>query len=80
MSADKINIAIFPGSFDPFTIGHESIVRRALSMFDKVVVGIGINTTKSSYFPIEKRVQWIQRVFRGHGGKGRSENFYRTYD
>jgi pantetheine-phosphate adenylyltransferase len=63
MSSDKINIAIFPGSFDPFTIGHESIVRRALSMFDKVVVGIGINTTKSSFFPIEKRVKWIQRVF-----------------
>lgn len=69
MSSDKINIAIFPGSFDPFTIGHESIVRRALSMFDKVVVGIGINTTKSSYFPIEKRVQWIQRVFSDMQGR-----------
>ena len=56
MSADKINIAVFPGSFDPFTIGHESVVRRALSMFDKVVVGIGVNTTKTGFFPIEKRV------------------------
>jgi pantetheine-phosphate adenylyltransferase len=69
MSADKINIAIFPGSFDPFTIGHESVVRRALSMFDKVVVGIGINTTKSSYFPIEKRVKWIQTVCRDMEGR-----------
>ena len=69
MSADKINIAVFPGSFDPFTIGHESVVRRALSMFDKVVVGIGINTTKSSYFPIEKRIQWIQRVFNDMEGR-----------
>src|SRR5512133_418470 len=69
MSSDKINIAIFPGSFDPFTIGHESIVRRALSMFDKVVVGIGINTTKSSFFPIEKRVRWIERVFKDTEGR-----------
>jgi pantetheine-phosphate adenylyltransferase len=75
MSADKINIAIFPGSFDPFTIGHESVVRRALSMFDKVVVGIGINTTKSSFFPIEKRVQWIQRVFMDMEGRVEVKTF-----
>jgi pantetheine-phosphate adenylyltransferase len=75
MSVDKINIAIFPGSFDPFTIGHESIVRRALSMFDKVVVGIGINTTKSSFFPIEKRVQWIQRVFQDMEGRVEVKTF-----
>jgi pantetheine-phosphate adenylyltransferase len=75
MSSDKINIAIFPGSFDPFTIGHESVVRRALSMFDKVVVGIGINTTKSSYFPIEKRVQWIQRVFNDMEGRVEVKTF-----
>lgn len=75
MSADKISIAIFPGSFDPFTIGHESIVRRALSMFDKVVVGIGVNTTKSSFFPIEKRVQWIQRVFKDTEGRVEVKTF-----
>jgi len=69
MSIDKINIAVFPGSFDPFTIGHESVVRRALSMFDKVVIGIGTNTTKSSYFPIEKRVAWIRRVFADVGDR-----------
>jgi len=63
MSADKINIAIFPGSFDPFTIGHESVVRRALSMFDKVIIGIGVNTTKTGYFPLEKRIYWIRKVF-----------------
>lgn len=75
MSADKISIAIFPGSFDPFTIGHESIVRRALSMFDKVVVGIGVNTTKLSFFPIEKRVQWIQRVFKDTEGRVEVKTF-----
>ena len=71
MSDDKISIAVFPGSFDPFTIGHESVVRRALSMFDKVVIGIGINTTKTSFFPIEKRIEWIRKVF--DDAKGRIE-------
>ena len=56
-------IAIFPGSFDPFTIGHESIVNRALSMFDKIYVMIGYNANKKSFFPIEKRLKWINQVF-----------------
>jgi len=57
-------IAIFPGSFDPFTIGHESIVKRALPLFDKIVVMIGTNTNKSQSFPAEKRKKWIQQVFK----------------
>lgn len=56
-------IAIFPGSFDPFTIGHESIVRRAVPMFDKIYIMIGNNANKQSYFPIEKRMRWINQVF-----------------
>lgn len=56
-------IAIFPGSFDPFTIGHESIVKRALPMFDKVVIMIGYNANKKSFYPIEKRLKWIKQVF-----------------
>lgn len=56
-------IAIFPGSFDPFTIGHESIVRRAIPMFDKIVVMIGYNANKKSFFPVEKRLKWIRQVF-----------------
>lgn len=56
-------IAIFPGSFDPFTIGHESIVRRSVSMFDKIVIMIGFNANKKSFFPIEKRLKWINQVF-----------------
>jgi pantetheine-phosphate adenylyltransferase len=55
--------AIFPGSFDPFTIGHESIVRRALPMFDQIVIAVGYNTNKSGYFPLEQRIQWIKDVF-----------------
>lgn len=57
-------IAIFPGSFDPFTIGHESVVNRAVSMFDKIIIMIGFNANKKSFFPIEKRIKWINQVFK----------------
>lgn len=56
-------IAIFPGSFDPFTIGHESVVLRALSLFDKIVIMIGYNANKKSFFSIKKRLKWINQVF-----------------
>lgn len=56
-------IAIFPGSFDPFTVGHESIVKRAIPLFDKIIIMIGFNTNKSPFFPIEKRERWIKQVF-----------------
>ena len=55
--------AIFPGSFDPFTVGHESIVRRALSMFDKIIIAIGYNSNKPGFFPLNKRKEWISLVF-----------------
>ncbi|MBU0765910.1 MAG: pantetheine-phosphate adenylyltransferase [Bacteroidetes bacterium] len=58
-------IAVFPGSFDPFTNGHNSIVRRALPLFDKIVIAVGINQEKKYYFPLEKRMKWIQDVFAG---------------
>lgn len=56
-------IALFPGSFDPITKGHKSIVERALPMFDKIVVAIGSNTAKNSVFPLEKRIEWIEKTF-----------------
>ncbi len=56
-------IAIFPGSFDPFTVGHESIVNRALPLFDKIIISIGYNSDKKQFFPIEKRIQWIKEIF-----------------
>lgn len=55
--------ALFPGSFDPFTIGHESIVQRALPLFDKIIIAIGDNTTKDGYFSLEERMKWIKMVF-----------------
>ncbi len=56
-------IALFPGSFDPITKGHKSIVERALPMFDKIVVAVGTNTAKNSVFPLEKRIEWIEKTF-----------------
>jgi pantetheine-phosphate adenylyltransferase len=58
-----MTIAVFPGSFDPFTSGHESVVRRACNLFDKIIIGVGTNTTKKYYFPLEKRKQMIDDVF-----------------
>ena len=58
-----MRIAIFPGSFDPFTIGHASIVRRGLEMFDKIVIGVGYNTNKRSFFTPEERVAAIEKVY-----------------
>ena len=55
--------AIFPGSFDPITLGHESVIRRALPLFDEIIVAIGINSEKKGFFSIEKREKWIRQVF-----------------
>jgi len=56
-------IAVFPGSFDPVTKGHQSIVQRALPLFESIIVAIGSNSTKSSMFPLEKRKQWLEKTF-----------------
>lgn len=56
-------IAVFPGSFDPITIGHQEIVKRGLHLFDEIVIGIGGNTSKNAYFPVEKRFSFIEKVF-----------------
>ena len=56
--------AIFPGTFDPFTIGHESIVKRALTFMDEVVVGIGINEAKNTHFTVEKRLEQISDFYK----------------
>lgn len=56
-------IAVFAGSFDPFTVGHESLVNRALPLFDKVIIAVGFNQEKKQYFSVEQRMEMIRDVF-----------------
>lgn len=55
--------AIFPGTFDPFTIGHYSVVKRALTFMDEVIISIGINESKRTFFPTERRVEMIRKLY-----------------
>jgi len=57
-------IALFPGSFDPITKGHESIIKRAIPLFDEIVVAIGENSEKKGFFTIAQRLSWIEQVFK----------------
>lgn len=59
-------IAVFPGSFDPVTKGHESVILRALPLFDTIIVAIGNNSTKAYMFPLEKRKNWLLQTFAKH--------------
>lgn len=56
-------IGLFPGSFDPFTKGHEVVVRKSLSLFDEVVIGVGVNSSKKYMFDLEKRMAHINSLF-----------------
>lgn len=60
-----MRIAIFPGSFDPFTLGHLDVLKSALKLFDKVVVAVGYNSAKKGFFPPEVRVQIIKDAIKG---------------
>jgi len=62
-TSEMERIAIFPGSFDPFTLGHESIIKRALPLFDQIIIMIGYNSNKKAFYPLSKRKEWIRRVF-----------------
>ncbi|HVZ57566.1 MAG TPA: pantetheine-phosphate adenylyltransferase [Chitinophagaceae bacterium] len=57
-------ICLFPGTFDPVTLGHVDIINRALPLFDKIVVGIGLNAAKAPMFSAEKRLHWIRELYR----------------
>lgn len=57
-------ICLFPGTFDPITLGHEDIINRAIPLFDKIVVGIGINTSKQPMFSAEQRLEWIHNIYK----------------
>ncbi len=57
-------IAVFPGSFDPITVGHVDLVKRALPLFDKIIVAIGVNTNKTYLFDLDQRLSWLKEVFK----------------
>ena len=60
----KKRIALFPGTFDPFTIGHQSLVSRGLALVDEIIISIGINEKKQTYFSIEKRIEAISNLYK----------------
>ena len=57
-------ICLFPGTFDPVTLGHVDIINRALPLFDKIVVGIGLNSAKAPMFSADQRLQWISEIYK----------------
>jgi pantetheine-phosphate adenylyltransferase len=57
-------IAVFPGSFDPITTGHVELVQRALPLFDRIIVAIGVNSQKKYLFSLEERLHWLEEVFK----------------
>lgn len=78
--------AIFPGSFDPMTRGHLNILQRALPLFDEVIIGVGINSAKSSMFSLQQRMAWLEEVcapfpnVKVHSYKGLTSEFCREMD
>lgn|SRR5690606_18384773 len=60
-----MNKAVFPGSFDPITLGHVDIIERALPLFDSVILAIGVNTDKKYMFSLEERVRFLEETFSG---------------
>ena len=57
-------ICLFPGTFDPLTLGHVDIINRALPLFDKIIVGIGLNAAKAPMFTPEQRLEWIREIYK----------------
>lgn len=63
MSSVPTKIAVLPGSYDPITIGHSEIVKKAAPLFDKIIVAIGVNSQKKNLFSLEQRLTWLEKVF-----------------
>ena len=57
-------IAVFPGSFSPFTLGHQYVINRAIALFDKIIIAVGSNSSKEYYFTEEQRIQWMEDIFK----------------
>ena len=61
-----MRIGLFPGTFDPITIGHLDIIHRSLRLFDKLYIGIGRNANKTAMFSEEQRLSWIKEIYKGN--------------
>jgi pantetheine-phosphate adenylyltransferase len=70
-----MKVAVFPGSFDPITLGHVDLVKRAIPLFDKIIVAVGVNTQKNTLFPLQKRLEWLNDVFQNES-KIEIDHFY----
>lgn len=57
-------IGVFPGSFDPITLGHECVIKKAIPLFDEIIIAIGENSTKNYMFSLEERIKWIENTFK----------------
>ncbi len=58
-------IAVFPGSFDPITLGHVNIIERATPLFDKIIIAVGVNSQKQSFFTMDQRMKWLHELYDG---------------
>ena len=63
-----MKICVFPGTFDPITLGHQDIIERARPLFDKIIIGVGLNSSKQPMFTIQQRLDWINEVFANDDG------------
>jgi len=66
MSQSNLSVAVYPGTFDPITLGHENIAHRAAKIFDKVIVVVAGNTSKQCFFALEERIDLLKAVFKDH--------------
>jgi pantetheine-phosphate adenylyltransferase len=64
MKSATSRIGLFPGTFDPITIGHQDIINRSLPLFDKLFIGIGRNVNKEPMFSVEQRLDWIREIYK----------------
>ena len=66
MKSSPKRIGLFPGTFDPITIGHQDIINRSLPLFDKLFIGIGRNVNKEPMFSVEQRLEWIREIYKNN--------------
>lgn len=79
-------ICLFPGTFDPITLGHVDVIERAVNLFDKLVIGIGINSSKQPMFSVEQRINWLREIYKNEprvevaGYEGLTVDYCKTID